>query len=132
MQEAGEATYLLAWRGDELAGRGTVLAASTYETVRQLLGGFPEMNALEARPSGQGAGTALIAGAEQTAAASGAAMIGLAVEVSNNGAYRLYQRLGYCDWGHGLVTDYWDETRPDGTVRKTHADPCHYLTKPIQ
>jgi GNAT superfamily N-acetyltransferase len=132
MQEAGEATYLLAWRGDELAGRGTVLAVSRYDGVRQVLGGFPEMNALEARPPGQGAGTALIAGAEQTARASGAAMIGLAVEVSNHGAHRLYQRLGYRDWGHGLVTDYWDETAPDGTVRNTHADPCHYLTKPMQ
>src|SRR5271154_4492141 len=53
MQEAGQATYLLAWRGDELAGRCTVLAASKYEKVRQLLGSFPEMNALEARPPGQ-------------------------------------------------------------------------------
>jgi hypothetical protein len=45
MQEAGRATYLLAWRGGELAGRCTVLAASKYEKVRQLLGAFPEMNA---------------------------------------------------------------------------------------
>jgi GNAT superfamily N-acetyltransferase len=131
MQEAGQATYLLAWRGDELAGRGTVLAASRYEPVRELLGGFPELNALEARPAGQGAGSALIACAEQAARAAGATMIGLAVEVSNHGAHRLYQRLGYRDWGHGLVTDYWDETDPDGTVRKTHADACHYLTKPL-
>jgi hypothetical protein len=41
MQEAGQATYLLAWRGDELAGRCTVLAASKYEKVRQMLGAFP-------------------------------------------------------------------------------------------
>jgi len=41
MQEAGQATYLLAWRGDELAGRCTVLAASKYEKVRQFLGAFP-------------------------------------------------------------------------------------------
>ena len=54
------------------------------------------------------------------------------LEVSNHGAYRLYQRLGYRDWGHGLVTDYWDETAPGGTARKTHADSCHYLTKSVQ
>ncbi len=132
MQDAGQATYLLARRGGELAGRCTVLVTSKYEPVRQLLGGFPEMNALEGRPPGHGTGTALIARAEQTARTLGAAMIGLAVEVSNHGAHRLYQRLGYRDWGHGLVTDYWDETDPTGTIRKTHADPCHYLTKPIQ
>ena len=50
MQEAGLATYLVAWRDDEPAGRCTVLAASKYDRVRQLLGVFPEMNALEARP----------------------------------------------------------------------------------
>ena len=48
MQEAGQAMYLLAWRGGELAGRCTVLTASKYEKVRHLLGAFPEMNALEA------------------------------------------------------------------------------------
>jgi GNAT superfamily N-acetyltransferase len=131
MQEAGQATYLLAWRGGELAGRCTFLAASKYDAVQQRLGGFPEVNALEARPRGQGAGTALMACAEQAARALGAAMIGLAVEVSNNRAHHLYDRLGYRDWGHGLVTDYWDETDSAGTVRKTHADPCRYLTKPL-
>jgi GNAT superfamily N-acetyltransferase len=132
MQEAGRATYLLAWRGSDLAGRCTVLASSKYEKVRQLLGAFPEMNALEARPPGQGTGTALVASAEQTARALGAAMIGLAVEVSNHGARRLYQRLGYSDWGHGIVIDYWEETDAAGTVLKRNADPCHYLTKPIE
>lgn len=132
MQEAGQAMYLLAWRGGELAGRCTVLTASKYEKVRQLLGAFPEMNALEARPPGQGTGTALIACAEQTASASGAAMIGLAVEVSNHGARRLYQRLGYQDWGHGIVIDHWEETDAAGRVLKRNADPCQYLTKVIE
>jgi GNAT superfamily N-acetyltransferase len=131
MQEAGLATYLVAWHGGELAGRCTVLAASKYDKVRQLLGAFPEMNALEARPPGQGTGTKMIACAERTAIEHGAAMIGLAVAVSNDGAHRLYQRLGYHDWGHGLVLDHWDETDSAGTVLKTNADPCHYLTKPI-
>ena len=74
-----------------------MLAASKYEKVRQRLGAFPEINALEARPPGQGTGTAIMACAEQTARALGAAMIGLAVDVSNHGARRLYQRLGYHD-----------------------------------
>jgi hypothetical protein len=52
------------------------------------------MNALDARPPGQGTGTVLIACVEHTASVSGAAMPGLAVEVSNHGARRLYQRLG--------------------------------------
>jgi GNAT superfamily N-acetyltransferase len=107
MQEAGLATCLVAWRGGELAGRCTVLAASKYDKVRQVLGAFPEMNALEARPPGQGTGTKMIACAERTAGEHGAAMNGLAVAVSNDSAHRLYQRLGYHDWGHGLVLDHW-------------------------
>ncbi len=131
MQGAGLATYLVVWRGDEAAGRCTVLAASKYDKVRQLVGAFPEMNALEARPRGQGTGTKLIGCAERTAKERGAAMIGLAVAVSNDGAHRLYQRLRYHDWGHGLVPDRWDETDSAGRVLRTNADPCHYLTKPI-
>ena len=50
-------------------------------------------------------------------------MTGLGVAVSNDGAHRLYQRLGYKDWGHGLVVDHWDETDSAGTVLKTNADP---------
>jgi GNAT superfamily N-acetyltransferase len=102
-QEAGQATYLLAWRDDQLVGRCTVLAASKYVRVRQLLGSFPEMNALEARPPGGGTGTALIGFAEETARALGASTIGLAVDVSNQGARRLYERLGYCVWDNGVV-----------------------------
>ena len=131
MQEAGRAIYLVAWREDELAGRCTVLTTSKDDEVRQLLGAFPEMNALEARPPGQGTGTKIIACAEHTAKERGAAMIGLAVAVSNDGSHRLYQRLGYDDWGHGLVVDHWHETDSAGTVRTTNADPCYYLTKSI-
>jgi GNAT superfamily N-acetyltransferase len=131
-REAGQAIYLVAWRGSELAGRCTVLTASKYDEVRRLLGAFPEMNALEARPPGQGTGTKIVACAEHRARERGAVMIGLAVAVSNDGAHRLYQRLGYGDWGHGLVVDHWDETDYAGTVLTTNADPCYYLTKSIK
>jgi ribosomal protein S18 acetylase RimI-like enzyme len=131
MQEAGTAVYLLAWRGDELAGWCTVLTASKYGHVRQVLGVFPEMNALEARPQRHGTGTKLITYAENIARARGATLIGLAVEVSNHGARRLYERLGYRDWGHGLVIDQWNESHPAGTVVKANYDPCHYLSKVI-
>ena len=56
----------------------------------------------------------------------------LAVEVSNHGARRLYQRLGYRDWGQGIVIDHWEETDAAGAELKRNADPCHYLTKPIE
>jgi hypothetical protein len=76
MQEAGEAAYLLAWHGGELAGRCTVLATSKYDAVKRALGAFPEINALEARPAGRGTGTGIVAAAEDCARVRGAAMIG--------------------------------------------------------
>ena len=105
--------YLLAWRGAELAGRCTLLTASKYHQVRQMLGIFPEMNALEARPQGQGTGMKIIACAEKIARTRGATLTGLAVEVSNQGARRLYARLGYRDWGTA-----WSPTNGTKPIRR--------------
>ena len=131
LQQTGAALYLLAWRGSELAGRCTVLLTSKYAGVRQLLGCFPEINALEARPPGQGAGSRLIASAEATARDRGATVIGLAVEPGNDSARRLYERLGYRDWNHGLLIDEWDETDADGATVRRHRDLCQYLVKTL-
>lgn len=87
------------------------------------------MNALEARPQGQGIGTATIGAAENEAARRGASVVGLAVEVDNDGARRLYERLGYVQWGHGLVIDRWTERDDRGEVVREHADECFYFTK---
>jgi len=90
---------------------------------------FPEMNALEADPAGQGTGTAIIEAAEALSASRGARRIGLAVEIDNDGARRLYERLGYTDWGHGRVIDRWTERGDNGEPIEEHADECFYLTK---
>jgi len=76
-QQRGEAVYLLAWRGAEVFGRVTLLLRSKYEEVRQTIQDATEMNALEARPQGEGIGTALIQAAELEAARRGASTIGL-------------------------------------------------------
>jgi hypothetical protein len=54
--------------GDELAGQCTVLTASRNDKVRQLLGAFPEMNVLQARPvAGHGTGPRASRGRKMTA-----------------------------------------------------------------
>ena len=128
-QQSGEALYLLAWQGDVVVGRVTLLFRSKYAEVTRLLGEVLEMNALEARPQGQGIGTATIGAAENEAARHGASVIDLAVEVGNDGARRLYERLGYVQWGHGLVIGRWTERDDRGVVAREHADECFYFTK---
>ncbi|GAA1728646.1 GNAT family N-acetyltransferase [Brachybacterium phenoliresistens] len=129
LQDSGEATYLLAWRGAENVGRATLYHRSKYAAVRARHPGTAEINALEATPQGQGIGSALIAAAEAIAARRGHDAVGLAVEPGNSRARRLYERLGYFPWGHGEVIDIWTEPRPGGDVE--HRDPCDYLRKAL-
>jgi ribosomal protein S18 acetylase RimI-like enzyme len=129
MQDGGEATYLLAWRGGAVVGRVTLLRSSKYANVRAVHGAIWEMNALEARQPGRGIGTGLIVAAEHETAAAGQAILGLAVEPGNDRARRLYDRLGYADWGHGPVVDEWTEHDDVGRVVQEHRDRCDYLIK---
>jgi GNAT superfamily N-acetyltransferase len=128
-QQRREAVYLLAWRGTQVVGRGTLLLQSRYPEVQSVLPELAEMNALQARPQGEGTGTALILAGEHEARKRSVPIAGLAVEVRNAGARRLYERLGYTMWAHGLVIDRWTERGNDGQVLGEHADECFYLTK---
>ncbi len=107
----------------------TLTRWSKYPQVRAALGDFPEMNALEAHPPGRGVGSTLVPAAEAVALSWGATAIGLAVGTDNPAAQRLYRRLGYTDWGRGLIVDEWVETDAGGAVSVTHRDSCAYLTK---
>jgi GNAT superfamily N-acetyltransferase len=129
MQQANEARYLLAWQDDKVVGRVTVLHASKYAEVRATYSCLWEMNALEAVPQRRGVGTRLIAAAEAVAASGAAVAIGLAFEPGNRGAQRLYERLGYSDWGHGMVLDEWTERDVNDRVLLEHRTPCRYAVK---
>ena len=128
-QERGEALLLVAWDGDELRGRVRFRFFSKYIEVLDELGEFPEINALDAWPTGAGVGTQIIAACEEAARQRGDKMVGIGVEVSNVNARRLYERLGYEYWGD--VIDEWGEVDADGVVTKMHHDPAAYLVKNI-
>ena len=55
--------------------------------------------------------------------------MGIGVEVTNTGARRLYERLGYEPWGD--VIDEWNEVDSEGNVTVIHHDPCVYLVKTL-
>jgi hypothetical protein len=104
---------------------------SKYELVRNSIGDAPEVNALESNTPGRGVGTLLMAYAEQEAVSLGATLIGLGVGSDNIQARRLYDRLGYVEWGRGMICDQWIERDQTGAVVAEHADECLYLTKPL-
>lgn len=114
-QERGEAALLIAWEGDEIRGRVRLRWFSKYAEILDEFGVFPEINALDAWPTGKGVGTKIIAACEEMARARGDTQIGIGVLASNVDAYRLYERLGYA---------YWGEVIDDG-------DPAAYLIKQI-
>jgi RimJ/RimL family protein N-acetyltransferase len=118
-QERGEGLLLIAWDGEEIRGRVRFRFFSKYVEVLDELGEFPEINALDAWPTGTGVGTRIIAACEAIAAERGDKMVGIGVVVENTAARRLYERLGYEYWGD--VIDEWDG----------HKDPAVYLVKNI-
>jgi GNAT superfamily N-acetyltransferase len=130
-QQAGLAAYVLAWHGEEVVGRATVLRRSKYDVVRAVLGDVAEVNALESLVPGQGIGTSIMQFAEQQAVQWEAPAIGLGVAPANDRARRLYAHLGYAEWAHGTVCDEWTERNDAGEAGKEHADQCLYLTKQL-
>jgi RimJ/RimL family protein N-acetyltransferase len=128
-QERGECALLLAWDGDTIVGRVRLRWWSKYIEVLDALGEFPEINALDAWPQGQGVGTQIVDACERIAAERGDEQVGIGVEITNTGARRLYERLGYEPWGD--VIDEWAEVDAAGNPTVVHHDPCVYLVKNI-
>jgi GNAT superfamily N-acetyltransferase len=117
-RQQGEAGVLLvAW----LEGRPVGDVFLTWEPadepeVRRWLPGVPRLVHLEVlgRLQRRGIGTALIRAGEDLARRLGHQRLALGVEVGNPDARRLYERLGYADWGHGAVVGTWQERGHDG------------------
>jgi Aminoglycoside-2''-adenylyltransferase len=63
-------------------------------------------------------------------AADGYLRVGMGVGIENHNAARLYARLGFRDWGHGLVLVEWIDELPDGS-RVPDSEVCHWLVKDL-
>jgi GNAT superfamily N-acetyltransferase len=130
-QQRGGGVLLVAW----LEGRpvGEVFLErepATEPEVRRNLPGAPRLDHLEVVGPlwGRGTGTALIRAAEDTARQLGHEQIALGVGLDNPKARRLYERLGYADWGQGTVVGSWVEYPDDGPP-VTLSEVCDMLVK---
>jgi GNAT superfamily N-acetyltransferase len=114
-QEAGSGVLLVAWLDGWPAGDVFLsLGPADQPELRRHLPGVPMLIHLEVagRLQRRGIGTALVRGGEDTARRFGRDLIALGVGLDNPGARRLYERLGYTDWGHGPTVASWQEQRP--------------------
>ena len=91
---ASAQTYLVAWDGSEPVGHAHVAWAETTLGVPEIGDVFVPV---ELR--GRGIGTELSEAAEQMARGRGHRQISISASIANEGALRLYRRLGYRDAG---------------------------------
>jgi GNAT superfamily N-acetyltransferase len=116
-QRDGGGVLLVAWLDGRPIGNVFLDCGPASEPeVRRHLPGVPVLDHLEVPGPfrGRGIGTALIRAAEDHARQLGHGRIALGVGLDNPQARRLYQRLGYGDWGHGTVVGTWVEYPDDG------------------
>lgn len=109
-------------------GRCTLwLAPADEPEIRKELPGVPLVNALEIHPDyyRQGIASQLIRALEHEAKKRGKSQLALGVESQNTPARRLYEKFGFvyrtvC--GQKVYVSSWEETQPDGSVRKYTID----------
>ena len=114
-QQAGGGVLLVAWLAGRPAGDVFLSLGPADEAgVRRHLPAVPLLVHLEVLGPVQrrGIGTALVRAGEDTARRLGHDRIALGVGLDNPAARRLYERLGYRDWGHGHTVTSWRERRP--------------------
>jgi GNAT superfamily N-acetyltransferase len=130
-QQRGGGVLLVAWLDGHPAGEVFLDCEPANEPeVRRQLPSVPRLDHLEVLGPlwGQGIGTALICAAEATARQLGHEQIALGVGLDNPRARRLYERLGYVDWGHGTVVGTWVEY-PDAGPPVTLSETWSVLVK---
>jgi GNAT superfamily N-acetyltransferase len=118
-QHQGRGVLLVAWLGDRPAGDVYLLREpADVPKVRLHLPNVPHLDHLEVVGPLQrrGIGTALIHVGWDVARRLGDEQLALGVGLANIHARRLYERLGYVDWGHGSAVGTWRAVGDDGTV----------------
>ena len=130
-QAAGGGVLLVAWLDGWPVGDVFLRCDPAEEPeVRRHLPGVATLVHLEVAGPVQrrGIGTALVRAGEDSARRLGHDRIALGVGLDNPRARRLYERLGYSDWGHGHTVASWREQRP-GSAAVTVTETVDWLVK---
>lgn len=118
-QNRGEGLYLIAWHNNTPVGHFLLRWSGPNDVPVTKLVNITHSAFLEAGVTvyeyrRQGVATAIIQEAERLAKEKGCTCLGLEVGINNPEAKRLYEKLGYEDWGHGEFPISWEYTDENG------------------
>jgi GNAT superfamily N-acetyltransferase len=136
VQKRGEGVYLIAWHDHTPVGHFLLrwsgpddARVMRYVDVTQ--SAFLEAGRTQVAYRRKGVATALIREAERLAKEKGCTQIGLEVGSTDNpDAKRLYEHLGYVDWGHGDFLICWESIDRSGNPG-TESEIVTYMYKPL-
>src|SRR5947209_5805125 len=134
VQRQGEGIYLIAWHDHTPVGHFLLRWSGPYDLhVMQYIdvtrSAYLEAGATRVAYRRKGVATALIREAERLAKENGCTWIGLDVASTDNPeAKRLYEKLGYVDWGRGEYRVNWEYIDRNGNKR-TESEIVIYMHK---
>src|SRR5713226_593040 len=134
VQKRGEGVYLIAWHDHIPVGHFLLRwsgpdDACVMHYVEVTQSAFLEAGGTRVEYRRKGVATALIREAERVAKEYGCSRIGLNVGSTDNpDAKRLYEHLGYVDWGQGEFLMSWEYIDRSGTQR-TASEVVIYMHK---
>lgn len=132
-QQDGRGLLFLAWLGSRPAGNVYLWLEKAEEPpIRHHLPGVALLTHLQVHPDlrNRGIGQALVGAVEQSLVEQSHDQVALAVRTDNPTAARLYERLGYRDWGHGKVICYAQRPLPSGGILE-EPELCYVLRKDL-
>ncbi len=134
VQKRGEGVYFIAWHGHIPVGHFLLYwsgpqDAHVMQHVDVTKTAYLEAGATQVAYRRKGVATALIQEAERLAKAKGCTRIGLEVGSTDNpDAKRLYEKLGYVDWGQGEFPINWEYIDRNGN-QGTESEIVTYMHK---
>lgn len=136
IQKQGKGVYLVAWHdltpvGHFLLHWSGPVDARVMQYVDMTQSAYLEAGGTRVAYRKKGVATALIREAERLAREKGCTQIGLEVGSTDNpDAKRLYEHLGYVDWGHGDFLISWKYIDRNGNTG-TESEIVTYMHKPL-
>ncbi|KKI90549.1 hypothetical protein WQ54_21715 [Bacillus sp. SA1-12] len=136
VQKKAEGLYLIAWKNSIPIGHFLLRwcgPQDTYVTnsIDITYSAFLEAGLTKDEYRRMGVATAIIQEAERLSKEKGCTHIGLEVGVENSEAKRLYEKLGYKDWGYGEFPISWECIDTNGN-KGTDTEIVIFMQKDLQ